>query len=137
MSFFDVQIGFMPDNYLQYVRQTSALVEVQRVVEALRQPIAHHRDLRGVPLLEERQDPQFVVNLAANLVHVVARKVHVALAEVLPAAGHILFLRGAALRTITKIYLIILYIERSNPYNSHTMVGFFRPQIHTSYCSLA
>lgn len=62
---------------------------MQGMVQAFRQPVAQHVYLCRIPLFEYVEDPELVVDLAAHLVHVVARKVHVPLAEVLARPTHI------------------------------------------------
>lgn len=63
---------------------------MQRMIQSLRQPVAQHRYLTRVPLLEKVQDPELIVHLAAYLVHIISRKVHVTLTKILTGSGHIL-----------------------------------------------
>lgn len=65
------------------MRQTQALKNMQRMIESLREPIAEERDCFCIPLLEEIQNPQIVVNFRSNEIDVVACEVHVALTELL------------------------------------------------------
>lgn len=59
--------------------------------QTLRQPIAQHVDLGCVPLFEKVQDPQFVVDFTANLIHVVASKIYVTLTQIFARTRHILY----------------------------------------------
>lgn len=72
------------------------------MVQPLRQPAAEHRDLARVPLLEEVQYPQFVVDFAAYLVHIVSCEVDVALAQVLARSGHVLIAEKEKIEKLSK-----------------------------------
>jgi len=44
------------------------------------------RCLNGRIYLEESQNPQFIEDLAANLIHAISREIHVSLSHFLPAS---------------------------------------------------
>lgn len=68
--------------YLYNMCQTCALIVVQWMIQTFRQPIAQHINLGCVPLLKNIENPQFIIHLPTNLVHVVSREIHVALPEI-------------------------------------------------------
>lgn len=60
------------------------------MIQPLRQPGAQDCYLLRVPLLEEVQNPEIVVDLTANEIDVVASEVHVACAKLFTGTGNVL-----------------------------------------------
>ena len=102
------------------MRQTSALVRMQRPVQPVGQPRAQHLDLLRIPPLHGADHEEVIGDLLAHLVHVAPHEAHVLLSQRGPVAGHVVLILNErhlsrSCRDLDSIWRVLTAKDKKDP----------------------